>query len=655
MSCIKGSNDEPIVPFDAIKPNQEVSVGTVEVLIYNKLRKQLNNIEFDVRYTDGSGSLIKVTASEKLNDETIEKIKNIVSTITIDGATLTIDIVHDKDITIRLSQLSSAMTTRDKLEVKIAEGIVQLLDLKKLKQSLFTSGAYPTGWAARIPNPNDMQKPLFPKHLEWLVNNQHKEGFFGEPNIVNYHNRIMGTLSAIVALKKWNTNNQYDEFIKNGEEYITENIAKIEGERYKPVGFGQLFTALMNTAKEQELNLPYDHEVVTKTQSKRDSKMKLVFGKKYDELTKEDFIKVFKKMKSIGFSSECFYGDERVPKMKRSQNGSVSNSLSATAAMVIQEIKETGSCDPTSIEFIENATIKDENGDSVAHSRAPNFIIAFVLMYLVSAGVLKKGGKIDDTVGIDSESKASIEKKVRELLEYLKGQLTDGGLPFAEGFGVPDLDDTGAALYVMFSLLSLDELDGISASTLLNFVTKNGIVNYPEQMAGSCTPICSFVIALHASPSFEGKDKLIERAFNEIIKKIHPDLKNPDKLELSDQWVLTDYYTASRLPFYLYPKKYASEMKGILKYVKSKQNEDGSWGTEQETAYALKTIMKNDPNKGKDTFTTLKKAAEYLAKFDSYESKDDPMWLCNHIYDPKPITLAAKLSAYFMLLQTEII
>jgi len=89
--------------------------------------------------------------------------------------------------------------------------------VEKIKGKIFSSNfdpytylwpsAYDTAWLAMIPDSHNPSKPMFKNCLDWLLNNQNEEGFWGEghasakPSLET----LPATLACMVALKKWNT------------------------------------------------------------------------------------------------------------------------------------------------------------------------------------------------------------------------------------------------------------------------------------------------------------------------------------------------------------------------------------------------------------------------------------------------------------------
>lgn len=66
-----------------------------------------------------------------------------------------------------------------------------------------SASAYDTAWVARIPSIDDAQKPQFPTTLNWILTNQHEDGSWGESSFFLLYDRLVCTLTCVLALIKW--------------------------------------------------------------------------------------------------------------------------------------------------------------------------------------------------------------------------------------------------------------------------------------------------------------------------------------------------------------------------------------------------------------------------------------------------------------------
>ncbi|KAL5976194.1 hypothetical protein ACLOJK_020524 [Asimina triloba] len=74
--------------------------------------------------------------------------------------------------------------------------------------SFVSPSAYDTAWLAMIPDPEHPDRPLFPQCVDWILQNQHEDGFWsGETEGCNPPPTLEclpATLACMAALKRWN-------------------------------------------------------------------------------------------------------------------------------------------------------------------------------------------------------------------------------------------------------------------------------------------------------------------------------------------------------------------------------------------------------------------------------------------------------------------
>ena len=57
-----------------------------------------------------------------------------------------------------------------------------------------------------VPSPNSLQNPFFPECVNWLLDNQLRDGSWGLPHRhpLLMKDAILSTLACVLALKRWN-------------------------------------------------------------------------------------------------------------------------------------------------------------------------------------------------------------------------------------------------------------------------------------------------------------------------------------------------------------------------------------------------------------------------------------------------------------------
>ena len=78
-----------------------------------------------------------------------------------------------------------------------------------------TASPYDTAWVAMVPHPSSHQDPCFDHCLDWILQNQHENGSWGNFNLGPslLKDKLSSTLACVLALKKWSCG---EEHIKNG-------------------------------------------------------------------------------------------------------------------------------------------------------------------------------------------------------------------------------------------------------------------------------------------------------------------------------------------------------------------------------------------------------------------------------------------------------
>ncbi|CAL0309385.1 unnamed protein product [Lupinus luteus] len=111
--------------------------------------------------------------------------------------------------------------------------------LENIKGKLFPSNfdiymfvnpsAYDTAWLAIIPDSKYPSQPMFKNYLDWLLNNQSLEGFWGESDTFGNPTiqALPATIVSMVALKRWKCE---ASMIEKGMNFIYANAEKLLNE-----------------------------------------------------------------------------------------------------------------------------------------------------------------------------------------------------------------------------------------------------------------------------------------------------------------------------------------------------------------------------------------------------------------------------------------
>ncbi|ERN12062.1 hypothetical protein AMTR_s00035p00164780 [Amborella trichopoda] len=84
--------------------------------------------------------------------------------------------------------------------------------MREMKVPIHNPSAYDIAWVAMIPSDKCGGEPMFPKCLEWIIQNQKVEGFWGGDDDGNSPSPtaecLPATLACIVALKTWDVGHE---------------------------------------------------------------------------------------------------------------------------------------------------------------------------------------------------------------------------------------------------------------------------------------------------------------------------------------------------------------------------------------------------------------------------------------------------------------
>ncbi|CAI9094692.1 OLC1v1030474C2 [Oldenlandia corymbosa var. corymbosa] len=133
---------------------------------------------------------------------------------------------------------------------------------QKVKLSI---SAYDTAWVAMVSSRESPEKPCFPQCLDWVLENQQKDGSWSglqqqqpadDYSSLLPKDSLLSTLACLLVLRKWRVGEQV---LLRGLEFIRSNgFAACDHNQVSPVGFDVLFPGMIKYAIQLELNLPLD-------------------------------------------------------------------------------------------------------------------------------------------------------------------------------------------------------------------------------------------------------------------------------------------------------------------------------------------------------------------------------------------------------------
>lgn len=479
--------------------------------------------------------------------------------------------------------------------------IIELL--KTIGPGHMSSNAYDTAWVARL---KKYDSDLADRALNWLRENQLEDGTWGAEQPAYYHDRLVCTLSAMLALAE--NGDEKDkvriERARNGIEKVVRPLASksvietIAGELLIPV--------LLKQATAIGVIEPWDDPELQRLNKLRQAKFKMLpTGAISRHIT-------------LAFTSEIAGDDaDRILATDNLQepNGSVANSPSATAYYALQ----INPGDKSALAYL-NKWLQDDGG---IQNAAPFdvFETAWTLRNLHLTGELTP----------------EISASIQHHLQFLKGAWSDEyGVGFASNYLPKDGDDSG----LVFEVLKRFDIP-VRVETLFNFEREDYFRCFALEVNPSISANIHVLGALrHAGLPIE------HPAVQKIVRFLW------DVQYWFDKWHVSPYYPTSHAIIAM--AGYIDDIvSGAVNWIEESQNADGSWGyfvpTAEETAYCLQALVvwKNNGHPINDKI--LQRGADWLTQHASIPYP--PLWIGKCLYTPTYVVESTVLSALKMVNQ----
>nr|ACC54559.1 putative abietadiene synthase [Pinus densiflora] len=296
--------------------------------------------------------------------------------------------------------------------------------------------AYDTAWVARIPAVDGSEKPQFPETLEWILQNQLKDGSWGEEFYFLAYDRILATLACIITLTIWQTG---DTQVQKGIEFFKTQAGKIEEEAdsHRPSGFEIVFPAMLKEAKALGLDLPYELPFIQQITEKREAKLQRLPPDLLYALPTTLLYSLEGLQEIVDW--------EKIMKLQ-SKDGSSLSSPASTAAVFMR----TGN--KKCLEFL-NFVLKKFGNHVPCHYP----LDLFERLWAVDTV---------ERLGIDHHFK----EEIKDALDYVYSHWDERGIGWARENPVPDIDDDTA---MGLRILRLHGYN-VSSDVLKTFRDENG-------------------------------------------------------------------------------------------------------------------------------------------------------------------------------------
>ncbi|HNB41608.1 MAG TPA: hypothetical protein PLG52_08910, partial [Anaerolineales bacterium] len=286
--------------------------------------------------------------------------------------------------------------------------------LNEVGPGRMSSTAYDTAWVARL---GEIDKDLSDQAVNWLLENQLPDGSWGASDVFYYHDRVISTLIAMIALKEHGGNSHHQAQVEKGVEAL-ERITS-DGEHSfasdlngATVAFEMVAPILLAEAKELGIIKQQGERILGRLSNMRQEKMRKLAGYKINRYVTPAF-----SAEMAGIDGQHMLEVENL----QEANGSIGHSPSATAYFALR-VKPG---DAKAIDYIKSSVAK--NGGAPDLYPFDVYERAWVLWNL----------SLTDYFEGDKRSFAN------PILNYLAAAWKPGqGVGFSKDYSVIDGDDT---------------------------------------------------------------------------------------------------------------------------------------------------------------------------------------------------------------------
>jgi len=483
----------------------------------------------------------------------------------------------------------------------------EIIDLlKQLGPGRMSATAYDTAWVARL---GDVDRELSNNALNWICENQLPDGSWGAELPYYYHDRVISTLSAMIALTYRGRRSQDHARIEKGL-FALERIAEgaTQGLQGDPngatVGFEMIVPTLVAEAENLGIIKRQGERILGRLSNFRKLKLQKMMGYKINRHV------------TMAFSAEMAGADgQDMLEAERLQesNGSVGHSPSASAFFVCQ-VKHG---DPGAIRYLREAVNKDGG--------APN---------LFPFEVYEKAWALWNLT-LCSEWEQQVLDAFEPHLAHLKSAWKPGkGVGFSAGYSIPDGDDTIITHDVLRRFNRRPDLDAI-----LSFEEADHFRCYDLEVGLSPSVNIHALMALQRA-GYDVKHPTIRKILNflESSKFV--------KSYWIDKWHSSPYYTAAHYIIACNGLRNESSQSSV-NWLLETQRQDGSWGffmpTAEETAYCLQALVRWKFMRGDMVDLAVRRGSAWLKEHS--EPPYPPLWIGKGLYSADLVVRSAILSA----------
>lgn len=467
--------------------------------------------------------------------------------------------------------------------------------------------AYDTAWIARL---IEYCPDMAQSALEWITENQLSDGSWGANGVLYYHDRVISTLSAMIALT-YRGRRSYDRLqVRKGMEALERissgaTIGLASDPNGATVGFELICPTLVSEAERLGIIKQQGDRILGRMKRLREQKLAKLTGMKINRHI------------TPAFSSEMAGEDGQsildVENLQES-NGSVGNSPAATAYFVAHVKKG----DPEALRYI--CSIK-KGGIPFAYP-FDVFERAWVIWNLSLSNAFSHDEQVQNLLQVH--------------LEFLKSGWKPGqGIGFSRTYTPCDADDTAITLEILNRYMGFNDELALQA-----FEGPNYFYCYPFESNPSISANIHVLCALK---------QLGYEASHPSVKKTLGFLRSTQRPEgfWNDKWHLSPYYSTAHM--IIAASSYDHDLcEPAVNWIIRTQQSNGAWGafnspTAEETAYCIQALMFWYFQYGTISKECIYRALEWLRQ--NYEKPFPSLWIGKALYCPKFVVKSSILSA----------
>jgi halimadienyl-diphosphate synthase len=483
-------------------------------------------------------------------------------------------------------------------------------EAQQLVQNLagrLNASPYDIAWMARVPadGTSDLR---WPGLIEWLLEHQWPDGSWGSA-IPYYHDRILCTLAALIALWQRGARAGTAAAIRRGERYVWNNMHFLHHDPIELVGFELILPTLLAQARTMDLDVPSHSFGYGRI---RAAKLRLL----PTEL-------LYEPGTSVGFSIE-FMGSKGDPAgLNRllGKNGAIANSPATTAYLVTQ----AGAMQQTMayLELVQNLP-----GGVPSFYPFRTFEIVWVLEHLAFGGLGLGHNLVTPSIWAELQSALA----------------TGGpGVGIDPLFGINDGDTTSVTLHVL-----AQGGQPVDPGILHHFEEPETRIfqTFGFERNASVVTNAHALEALWYMPDYPDRQEVWDRIVTMLLAA------QKYQSYWIDKWHASPFYATSHVLVALITTRepLLSECLNSIESYLHMQRDDGSWGffgrgTAEETAYALLALLHYHRQvKAVDT-EFLKRGAAYLYRMMDSGQDYPALWIAKTLYAPESIVRSAIIAA----------